>query len=333
MAALSSRARARVGGTAWAGLVAACVAVAGTGCGAAAPAVWPPPLPPQAVLDPEAVRLLEEIAARPAPAPAPPPRVRDPEAVAVEEGELEGIRYLEVRFGDPDPDEPLPTIWVLHGRGDRARIPGGPFWALPRPVRVFVPQAPDALGDGFTWFPVRVAEGRTEELSVAIVDRVARLARMMDALREARPTIGRPIVTGFSQGGVLSFALALLHPESVGRALPLAGWLPPGLVPDLSEPARFPPIRALHGTADERIAYPPTRELVDALVAAGLDAELVPFADVTHVMTEAMDALVRAWLVSALGGDAPRDALAEEGGRVEPDRDERARAQAAPGPS
>lgn len=278
-----------------------------TACGGAMVDAWPPPLPPEAVLEPH-----EPVEVPDTPPPPDPVLVDDapigPDAapddgdvVEVVEGELDGIRYLEMIFGEAADDEPLPTLWILHGRGDRARVPGGPFWQLPRPVRVFVPQAPTPLGEGFSWLPYRVAEGRTAELAAALEAMAGRLAHLIDHFARARPILGRPIVAGFSQGGLLSFAIALLHPESVERAFPSAGWLPPSLVPELTDPVRFPPIRALHGTRDERIPVEPTRALVEQLRGAGLDVELTEAEGVGHEMSPGMEAQLRVWLEAAIG--------------------------------
>lgn len=283
-----------------------------TACGAAPypDPPWPPPLPPRVELEPGEPEVVPD-----APSPPDPVLVDDaplgPEAtpgdgdvIEVVEGELDGIRYLEMILGEAADDEPLPTLWILHGRGDRARVPGGPFFELPRPVRVFVPQAPTPVGDGFSWLPHRVAEGRTAELAAALEAMADRLAHLIDHFTRARPMLGRPMVAGFSQGGLLSFAIALRHPEAVERAFPSAGWLPPSSVPDLSEPSRFPPIRALHGTLDERIPVEPTRALVEQLRAAGLDVELVEAEGAGHEMSPAMEAQLRAWLEEALAAPA-----------------------------
>jgi hypothetical protein len=54
-------------------------------------------------------------------------------------------------MGDVDIDASLPLVLMLHGRGDRPRVPGGPFACVSVPLRIVMPQAPDSLGPGFTW--------------------------------------------------------------------------------------------------------------------------------------------------------------------------------------
>lgn len=229
---------------------------------------------------------------------------------------FEGIHYLEAVIGDAAFEDPLPTVFVFHGRGGQAQLPGGPFLGLSRPVRVIIPQAPDRLGKGWEWVPVSVGSGLVDRLSSSLFEVSGRVARMMRAVIAERPTVGRPIVSGFSQGGLLTYALALHHDDVVGYALPLSTWLPPPLEPLYKrEDLRFPPMRSMHGVEDRIIPIGPTRALVERLTGRGFEVELVEFEGVGHEMSEEMNALYQVWLERALctvTGDVECAALAEE---------------------
>lgn len=253
----------------------------------------------------EAVRTL------PTPPPEPPPELADGASprygaewthvsarVHVRDREARGLGYLEIVFGE-DIDAELPLVMVIHGRGDRPRIPGGPFETLRGDVRIIVPRGPMILGEGFGWLPVRVLDGQVELLAAGLRDVSARLRSLLDQVRGERATRGPTIVTGFSQGGMLAITLAVRHPESLGIALSLAGWLPPPLEPGAA-PAGAPIIRAIHGSADERIPYAPSAEAIDHLRALGWDAELATFEGERHAMSPAMDELFGSWLQHAL---------------------------------
>ena len=97
--------------------------------------------------------------------------------------------------------------------------------------------------------------------------------------------MGKPIVLGFSQGGALSFALALWHPEVISAAFPVGGWAPPSV---LAGKGTSVPIRAMHGEADERVPIGPTREAVAALKARGVQAELRGYPGVGHAVSPEM---------------------------------------------
>lgn len=198
---------------------------------------------------------------------------------------VRGVDAVEMVLGPASFDDRLPLVVYIHGRADRPRVFAGDFSDLRTPVRVLMPQAGEPLGDGFTWMPVSVTEGKTERLSRTLASAGAHLAKVIRSFEGARSTLGRPIVTGFSQGGMLTFELAVHHPEVVGLALPNAGWLPPQRVPDRLAPERpYPRVRAMHGTADPIVPIGPTRRTVDRLRNLGLDVELTEIRGAEHEM-------------------------------------------------
>ncbi|UJR85145.1 alpha/beta hydrolase [Sandaracinus amylolyticus] len=243
------------------------------------------------------------------------------EGLQVRRGVYEDIHFLEVVIGPATFDDALPIVFVFHGRGGNAGLPGGPFLGLSHPVRVIVPQAGDRLGTGWEWLPVSVGSGLVDRLASSLFQVSSRVAAMIRTLTAERPTIGRPIVSGFSQGGLLTYALALHHDDVVGHAFPLSTWLPPPLEPLYRrDDLRFPPIRSMHGTVDPVIPVGPTRVLVDRLRSRGFDIELVEFDGVGHEMSEAMNQTFHRWLERAVcdvvGDTACPAALApgEDGG-------------------
>jgi len=247
------------------------------------------------------------------------PEEGDLAGVQVRRGRHEDIHYIEVVLGAATFEDPLPLVVVLHGRGGSAGLPGGPFVGLPHPVRVIIPQAPDRLGGGWEWVPVSVGSGLVDRLASSLFQVSSRVARMIRSLAAEKPTLGRAIVTGFSQGGLLTYALALHHDDVVGHAFPLSTWLPPPLEPLYKrEDLRFPTIRSMHGSADPVIPVAPTRDLVERLRGRGFEIELQEFAGVGHEMSAEMDALFHAWLVRAVC-DVVGDVECAGGATQEPD--------------
>ena len=232
------------------------------------------------------------------PLPAPPP---DTDTFHVRQGERDGIYYLEVVIGEANFDDTLPMLVVLHGRGGSAQIPGGPFLGLTHAVRVILPQATERLGRGYEWLPVYVGEGLVDRLSSTLFAQASRVATLVRQLRDERATQGRVIVSGFSQGGLLTMTLALYHDDLFGAAFPLSCWLPPPLVPAYRRPdLDYPPIRSMHGTADRTIPIGPTRQLFGHLSELGFDVTFVPFDGVVHTISEAENALFHVWLDAAV---------------------------------
>jgi phospholipase/carboxylesterase len=251
--------------------------------------------------------------------------------IPVPDGELEGVRvrrgfhdgyhYIEVVLGPATFDDALPVVFLFHGRGGNAQLPGGPFLGLSHPVRVIVPQAADRLGTGWEWLPVSVGSGLVDRLSASLFQVSSRIARLIRTIARERATIGRPIVAGFSQGGLLAYSLALHHDDVVGHAFPLSTWLPPPLEPLYKrEDLRYPSIRSMHGALDPIIPVEPTRALVGRLRERGFDVELHEFDDVGHEMSAEMNALFHQWLDRAVC-DAVGDPACAPEQVIDPDAD------------
>lgn len=262
----------------------------------------------------------------PPPAPGAPPltEAADPdqpgepllegvEGVQAREHRVAGLYVLEVVLGHVPFDAELPLVVMLHGRGDRPRVPGGPFAGAPTPMRLILPRAPKPLGSGYTWLPLSVTENRADVMADTLRRRADQLAQVIAHFRTVRSSPGKVIVAGFSQGAMLTYSLAMLHPEHVDVALPIAGWLPPMLVPDEVPPIRRVPIRSIHGDADPVVRIDPTRQLVARLRGLGYEIEWVEEAGAAHVVSPTMNAQFERWLEAALERLAPGLAAAGQG--------------------
>ncbi len=181
-----------------------------------------------------------------------------------------GLEYLVVEPRDVAPDAELPMIVVLHGRGARPEAPSGPYLDLDVPVRLVLPRGPLRAGDGYAWMPVSAHGGESEALVGPLRERLRELTEALEAWQVRHPTRGRPIVTGFSQGGILAATLAVTHPEAIDRAFPIAGWIPPSFAPASFDPfERHAPIHAFHGANDRVIGAARTRRQLAELRALG----------------------------------------------------------------
>ncbi|TKC98130.1 alpha/beta hydrolase [Polyangium fumosum] len=222
--------------------------------------------------------------------PEPPPSSAAPRTEAKPASgppEAAGIRYLERVTGGAAATERLPLVVAIHGLGDRPESFVRLFDRIEGRMRVVVPYGTSPYSDGFSWFPL----ARRDPAKLAEGTSLAAdgLAAMLEELERTRPTRGRPIVTGFSQGGMLSFTLVVKHPERVGEALPLAGLLAPPLYPSAWPMGKVaPPVHAFHGDADTMVPHAGATETVRALVAVGFSAELTTYPGVGHTVSASM---------------------------------------------
>jgi phospholipase/carboxylesterase len=206
-------------------------------------------------------------------------------------GRAGSLRYLERTLAGGDPAQPLPLVIMIHGLGDAPRLD----WftgagAIKTPMRLIMPRAPTPYYDGFAWFPYDPANRDPQALARGIAAAADQLATAIEVLRVRRATLGKPIVTGFSQGGMLSYALALHHAGLISFSYPISGLLPEPLWPaPKPDGMRFPRIVAMHGDRDGVVPIEPTRQLHAALSARGYDNSLREFAGIGHQISPDME--------------------------------------------
>ncbi len=207
------------------------------------------------------------------------------------------MRFLELLTGGARAGERLPLIVAIHGLGDRPEAFAPLFANLPAKARVIVPFGLSPWSSGFAWFPP--SSGDQAALAAGMARASDALARMIDELSRRRPTEGKAIATGFSQGGMLSFALAALHPESVRAVVPVSGMLAEAQWPTTWPIGRpMPVVHALHGDADERVPVRAARASVEHLARVGLSADLREYPGVGHTISAEMRADLLATLAA-----------------------------------
>lgn len=213
------------------------------------------------------------------------------------------LEYIEAITAGADAETALPMIIVVHGLGDRPENFIRVFDAFPIAARVIAPRAPMQRGPGYSWFPVRIpVKADDAAMTEGIRASAARLAALARQLARQRPTMGRPVLAGFSQGGILSFAVALHHPDAIAAAVPVAGALPPALSSPSPMPSgtHRPIIRALHGASDRVVPFIAAKMLVIGLASQGYDATMQSFAGVAHGIPPEMRRAVFAAITSVL---------------------------------
>jgi phospholipase/carboxylesterase len=177
-----------------------------------------------------------------------------------------------------------PLVIALHGLGDRPESFVRVFDGFAAPARVVAPHSATAYYDGYSWFPFR--KGDPDSSAPGIANAAEQLERFAAGVAKKRPTAGRPIVTGFSQGGALSFALAARHPDSFSAAFPLSGWFPPALWPT-EKPRNAPPIVVFHGTADSLVPINRMRPAATRLAELGFTIDVRELDGVGHAIPQA----------------------------------------------
>ncbi|MET0387893.1 MAG: dienelactone hydrolase family protein [Polyangiales bacterium] len=220
---------------------------------------------------------------------APPPSA-EPVAPATPTGkpattirrEIAGVRYLEHMTGGALPDERVPMIVALHAMGGDPAYFLHLFQSYRRRARLILPYGQPS-GGSYIWY-----DSVREDVAAPVVTQATdRIAVALVALVATRPTVGKPLVSGFSQGGIMTFALAITHPETLSAAFPISGILPPALYPSASlSSLTLPPITAFHGASDLAVPIQSARASIAELRRAGYTAELHEYTGVDHATSD-----------------------------------------------
>lgn len=215
-------------------------------------------------------------------------RAPDCSVVGPKGGDLDGFRYLERVTPGADPLAPLPMIVLFHSRGSRPEGHAGMLYeSMGRPVRVILPEGPNVLGDHRSW---TARPSKTSD-QAAWADELATLAQALGQfvhdIARCRPTQGKPIMTGSSEGGHMAYLMASVHPDLVGGAVAVAGYLPQDLWS-----SEMAPTVGLHGEDDTAVPFARTRDYWEAMQAQGAPLSTQSFPGVGHSVPTAVS---RAW--------------------------------------
>jgi phospholipase/carboxylesterase len=208
------------------------------------------------------------------------------------EGDLSLSYELRAPGGAVDAD-PLPLVFVLHGRGADARDLADLAPMMGSGYRFVFPNAPEPFEPapgfqfGYTWFDGWPAEPSSIKKSRNL------LMKFTDEILERYATPpGKVILSGFSQGGLMSLDVGFRIREKLAGIVVMSGGLyeedAPAFSPGL-------PVLMVHGTDDDMIPVLAARRARRILESHGVDLEYHEF-PMGHFVTPESIAVVADFL-------------------------------------
>lgn len=168
-----------------------------------------------------------------------------------------------------DPSQEWPLILFLHGAGERG---GGGLIQ----TEVGIGRAIRRHGD---WFPAIVLMPQCPAGEWWTKDSGDIDVSLAQTLAEFNIDRDRIYITGLSMGGQGTWEYGAAHADMFAAAMPICGVKPEN--PDIAALATLP-IWAFHGGADSVVPVEATREMVEALKAAGGDVQYTEYPGVDH---------------------------------------------------
>lgn len=201
------------------------------------------------------------------------------------EPDLSLAYVLRAPEGAADTD-PLPLVFVLHGRGADANDLADLAPMIGTGYRFVFPNAPEPFEPapgfqfGFTWFDGWPAEPSSIKKSRNL------LMKFIDEILERYATPpGRIILSGFSQGGMMSLDVGFRIADKLAGIVVMSGALyeddPPPFAPQ-------PPVLIVHGTQDDMIPVLAARRTRRVLESHGVEPEYHEFPMGHFVTPESM---------------------------------------------
>ncbi|WP_029911709.1 alpha/beta hydrolase [Caulobacter sp. UNC358MFTsu5.1] len=211
---------------------------------------------------------------------------------------LAGVAYEEVTRGETTGGEPPPVLVAFHYSGGSAIESFTNYDQVSGPVRILVPLGRHPKRGGLSYFPVDYYQRSPKEQFLAARETATEMARFLEAVEALYGR--RPVVSGISQGGDISFLLAVYHPDTVAAAVPLAAVIPDALLVSPDRARRPGPcILMMQGEDDAIVDVSRTRARVASL-RGDLPVGLATYAGLGHDISLAMKTDYTAFIDTAL---------------------------------
>ncbi len=172
---------------------------------------------------------------------------------------------------------PKNIVFLLHGLGSNGQdlISLAPYWAQGLPDTLFIsPDAPfdcDMAPVGYQWFSLLSRDPENIQAGIEIAFPILTAFVKQQAERFGVP-LSKTALVGFSQGSMMSLYTAPRLDEKIAGVVGYSGALfgEEGLLQDPDEFEK-PPIRLIHGQADEVVSVSGYHNARDVLTKAGFD--------------------------------------------------------------
>lgn len=168
-----------------------------------------------------------------------------------------------------------PLLLLLHGYGSNEEDLFSFATELPEEYFVVAARAPyDLQYSSYAWYAINfdADENKFSDHEQAKISR-DKIANFIDELLQKYPIDANGItLIGFSQGSILSYAVALSYPEKIRRVIALSGYLNIEIVKEGFEKNDLSHLKMFisHGTVDQVIPIDWARKAAPALTNLGI---------------------------------------------------------------
>lgn len=180
--------------------------------------------------------------------------------------------YIVKYTGNANKSKSLPMLVALHGNGDSPdNFYQTALDKLNAPARVILLEGPLSYAGGSAW---PWTKDKLNKIGLAVHE-------VVGALSQKYSTIGKPILLGFSGGGMMAYYQALKHGDSYSYIFPVSGQLSEPLI-DMRSLSLDAPVIAYHGRSDRVISISGGKNAIKLLKNEGADVDFIEFSSGHH---------------------------------------------------
>ena len=192
------------------------------------------------------------------------------------------FKYIVKYTEGSNKNEFLPTLVALHGNGDTTdNFYETALNELSVPLRIILLEGPIDMGSGHAW-PWKVEDFELYGQSVN---------EAIGLLTTKYPTKQKPILFGFSGGGMMAYYQAVKFGDSYSYIFPVSGDLSNDLLGnDSSNPGAE--VFAFHGKSDRVVAFSLGEKAVRILKSKGVNVNFTEFDDGHHGVFTSMKTVI-----------------------------------------
>jgi phospholipase/carboxylesterase len=175
-----------------------------------------------------------------------------------------------------------PLLLMLHGYGSHEQDLFSFAQELPEELLIVSARAPMALGFGaYAWYTIRMGEGNSKFSDIQEAIQARELIRsFIGELQQAYQFDKNKIsLMGFSQGAILSYAVALSYPNLIRNVIAMSGYLNEEMISDTQSLEHYENLSIFcsHGFSDEVIPVEWARRIPKQLENYGIHTRLFEY--------------------------------------------------------
>ena len=207
------------------------------------------------------------------------------------------LPYLE-QVGTQPGNQPL--IIFLHGSGSNEEDLFDIKDQLPAAYTFLSARAPQEVGpDSYQWFNKKPGDGDYDGVTEDLKSSEALIADfVVKATEKYHTQPDKVFLVGFSQGAIMSYEVALRHPQILGGIAALSGKVLPVLRGELKADSRLKTLNVFigHGTADQKVPYPGGADANSLLQSLSMQPEFHAYPGIGHTISNSEILDLNNWL-------------------------------------